>query len=268
MRRYLPIVIPTLIIFSALAILYFLSRKQNIWMRSIGALLLIVSGRRTAWFNPSRYFFTAISPGRFSKLASLHRQLKDQAILLISEPSEEYFSDKWGPPLKYIFGHDIATIRREGPELKPFLDRLWSSARSGKKPVQVIAVEPILPAVRNGLSLKPAGIFPVALTSLQNTYDQYPSAIEKTLLEIEIFDVEGTASQSPAFLKDGRLDIGPLRYALSTEGIPSQGNRPRIPQHEMDPGRSQSAYSLWRFPARYTFPSSPSFRPPPCPAGR
>ena len=93
-----------------------------------------------------------------------------------------------GSSPKIYFGHDVATIRREGPDLKPFLDRLRGCGPPREETDSGTGCGPDPPAVGNGLFLKPAGIFPVTLTSLQNTFDQYPSVVEKALLEIEIYD--------------------------------------------------------------------------------
>jgi hypothetical protein len=81
--------------------------------------------------------------------------------------------------------------------------------------VQLLAVEPIAFAVRNGFALRPVGTVPVELTMLQNTYAGFPSTRQLSTYGIEIYDVEpldtARSEDRDVFVDLGTLDTPFLR---------------------------------------------------------
>jgi hypothetical protein len=93
--------------------------------------------------------------GAVTQLAELNGRLRPAAIVLIAEPSESALADNFGVPLRFAFGHDIATIRADNAAVAPFLDRLLAQAADLKRPVQVLAMNPIRARSVHGWSCSP-----------------------------------------------------------------------------------------------------------------
>ncbi|NIV35645.1 MAG: hypothetical protein GWN58_41185 [Anaerolineae bacterium] len=213
MRRYVPIVIPMLMIYAAVAIVT-TSRVQRVWVgRPVGGSLALVlmAGLvyQARFVLPQRDLRGAVE-----QLTNLNARLKSEAIILISEPAESLFADTLGVPLRFIFGHDIATVRRDDASVQPFIERMMEQAAQQGRPVQLIAVDPIAPAVRQALSLQPVEMFPMTLQMLMNTFYDYPAVIQTAYYGIEIYDVVGL--RSPYTLDPS----GPIEIDVGTFDTP------------------------------------------------
>ncbi len=151
MRRYVPIVIPMLLIYAAYALVQmYRARPQRGIRFSAGVLtiaLLIGLGYQSRLVVLPRDFFGAVT-----QLAELNGRLRPDAIVLMAEPSESALSDNFGVPLRFIFGHDIATLHADNASAAPFLDRLLTRAAELNRPVQVLALNPIPSAINSLLS--------------------------------------------------------------------------------------------------------------------
>jgi hypothetical protein len=193
MRRYVPIVIPMLMIYAAVAIVA-VARARKAWLGRLGGgslTLVLVAGLvyQARFVLPQRDLRGAVE-----QLSNLNARLKSDAIVLISEPIESLLADTLGVPLRFVFGHDIATVRRDDASVLPFVERMMEYATEQSRPVQLIAVDPIAPAVRQALSLQPVEMFPMTLQMLMNTYYDYPAVIQTAYYGVEIYDVVGLRS--------------------------------------------------------------------------
>ena len=207
MRRYMPIVIPSLIIFSAFALHHFFNLKVRPGKRLLGmTLLLLMVGGLAHQSKP--LFWGSDFPGMTDQLSTLNKDLKKDGLVIIAESADNIFGDKVGPPLQFIFGHDVVTIRESGPGFISFLTALQKKAGSENKPVQLLAGAPLLPAVGNQLSLKPVKIFSLQLKSLESNFWAFPRSYEKTTYPIEIYDVESLRPAALKFFDDHMIDIG------------------------------------------------------------
>jgi 4-amino-4-deoxy-L-arabinose transferase-like glycosyltransferase len=213
MRRYVPIVIPMLMIYAAVAIVTIRQMQRVRTGRIVSTVLalgLIAGmGYQARFVVQQRDFYSAVQ-----QIAALNAHLKPDAIIIISEPAESLFADTFGVPLQFIFGHDIATIRQDNQETVVFIHELQKYAREMHRPVQLIAVNPVMPVVRESLPLRPLGMFPVTLRMLMNTFYDYPSVIQTVYYGIEIYEV---VDQRPSM--SGLIDIGGMDTLFIREGF-------------------------------------------------
>ena len=217
MRRYVPIVIPMLMIYAAVTIVA-LWRLRPFWAGRLGALVLALTlgaglVYQARFVLPQRDFFGAVD-----QLAELNERLKPDALIIISEPADSLFADTFGPPLRYIYGHDVATIRRDEAGVLSFIEETLSYAAERGRPLQLIAVEPVLPTVRQNLSLQPVTMVPVWLYMLMNTFDDYPSVIQTVYYGIEVYDVKTDSNAKEAW-QPVEIDIGTLDTIFIRSGF-------------------------------------------------
>jgi hypothetical protein len=217
MRRYVPVVIPVLIIFTAVALLSISRYRGRRWAQWAGGALtgLLVAG---LLFQSRYVLFRSDLTGAVAQLTAFHELLEPDALILIAEPPESIFADRVGTPLRFLWGHDVATIRSDGPELADFLQEMQAYAAERGRPLQLIAVDPMPAAVRQNLHLQPVTMFPLKLDMLQNTFTGFPSTRQTIYYGIEIYDVMSDAAGETA-VSAGHIDIGTLDAAYIESGF-------------------------------------------------
>lgn len=216
MRRYVPIVIPMLMIYAAVAIVVVFRTRRFRYARMTSILLavfLIVGLLYQSRFVLPQQDFK----GAIAQLTALNAQLDPNAIIVINEPAESDFADRFGTPLRFIFGHDVAIIRGEGDEIRPFFNDLIAQAKEQKRPLQLLAVDAINTAVRESVTLQPVTMIPIELQMLINTFDEYPSVVQTAYYGIEIYDI--VSDVSPPDKTEIEIDIGALDAAYIEEGF-------------------------------------------------
>ena len=216
MRRYVPIVIPMLMIYAAVAILAVFRARRFKAARVTGILLalILIAGLlyQARFVLPQQDF-----KGVIAQLTALNAQLDPNAIVVINESTESDFADRFGTPLRFIFGHDIAIIRGEGEEIRPFFNDLIAQATEQKRPLQLLAVESIDNALRENATLQPVTMIPFALQMLMNTFDEFPSVVQTAYYGIEIYDI--VSDTLPLDETDLEIDIGTLDAAYIEDGF-------------------------------------------------
>jgi hypothetical protein len=115
MRRYVPVVVPFFLFGGA----YFISQIPRIISsgkngRVAGVFLTALLGM--IWLGQlgwsARGFISQVdNEGVLEQLAEINEDLPPQSVLLFNDSSPVGLGDFWGTPLKYIFGHDVFTIR-------------------------------------------------------------------------------------------------------------------------------------------------------------
>lgn len=190
MRRYVPIVIPMLMIYAAMAIVaVFRLRARRLGpLISVVLAVTLIGGLifQSRFVLPQRDFRGAVA-----QLTELNAQLKPDAIVMMNEPSESALADNFGVPLQFVFGHDIATVRSQDNSALPFIDRLLDYATTQQRPVQLLTINPIAPPIREAFQLQPVGEFSITLSALLSTYYEYPSVNQPAYYGFEIYDVIG-----------------------------------------------------------------------------
>ena len=217
MRRYVPIVIPALMIYAAVALVTIFRVRPSWHARALGAFLTLalMAGLlyQARYVLPLREF-----EGAVAEVRALNEKLEPGALVIISEPPESIFADTFGVPLRFIFGHDIATIRADDPQVLSFIEDMRAHAVSQGRPLQLIAVEAIPATVRNNLSLQPLEMFPARFELLEGTFTSYPSTIQTAYYGIELYDVAGTETALSAS-ETLNIDVGSVDAAYVDSGF-------------------------------------------------
>jgi len=270
MRRYVPIVIPMLWMFAAYAVVA-LPKLSKRWMTYSlrGAFILALVGgliHQDRYVAPARDF-----AGSLQQLIELQQQLHPEAILLIAEPGAALFADAFGAPLQAMFDHPIATVRTMAPgrtgedtanqddaaemeeqrmRIVEFLDELLAVAVAQNRPLQLLAVEPISPDVRDHVKLQPEGAYDFTTQMLMNTFDGFPSVTQTVHYGIEIYDVfSSEPGRSAASVE-----------AASVEAVSAEIEVVEIEGVEVDVGSIDAAYLDGGFHAKEHMPGSPTMR--------
>lgn len=191
MRRYVPIVIPMLLLFAAVGALAFpMLRRRWITYTVRG---LCVAGLAAGLFYQARFVLPQRDfAGALAQLDALEARLAPDALLLIAGPADDNFTDVLGTPLQLIYGHNVATLRSDSPANAAFLAELLNRAQATGRPVQLIADGALPAAVREHLTLTPVGSYPFSTQMLMNTTADFPHVQQTVAYGLEIYDV-GTA---------------------------------------------------------------------------
>jgi hypothetical protein len=206
MRRYVPIVLPMLMIYASVALAaVWRARRWSRWVAG-GLTVILMAGLiyQSRFVLPIREF-----EGAVDQLTALNARLLPNSIVVISEPSESALADNFGVPLRFMFNHDVATIRTDDAATGEFLDRLLARAAAEQRPVQLIAANPIAPAVRSSLHLQSRDVFEIRLHALLGTFYDYPSVDQPAYYGWEIYDVIGPRAALTATLPL-TIDVGTL----------------------------------------------------------
>lgn len=217
MRRFVPISIPALAVFAAVAVGAIaaaprLSRPKLV-AGGVGAALLLGLLVQARAIVPGRDLAGAID-----WLYTLESRLRPGAVILVSEHESALFADTFGPPLRYLFDHPVVPLRRgRQPTVDLVAEVLERAAREGR-PVQLLAVEPIAFVVRNAFALKPVGTVPVELTMLKNTFEGFPSTRQVSPYGIEIYDLL-PLDAAQVEDRDVLIDVGTLDTPFLRSGF-------------------------------------------------
>jgi Dolichyl-phosphate-mannose-protein mannosyltransferase len=230
MRRYVPIVIPMLTIYTAYALVQ-LYRCRPRYMARVGAMILtlaLLAGLvfQARYVLPQRDFF-----GMTAQLDQLNAHLKPDAIVLMSESSTENMADTFGVPLRFTYDHNIATVRVDDATAEPFLDRLLAYAAEHNQPVQLLALNPVAAAVRQSLQLRPAGEVTLRTSVLAPTFYEYPSVNQPIVFSFEIYDVLGKRTpgdpHQSLFVDIGTSDMMFIRSGFYSKDTLPEGTSAR-----------------------------------------
>lgn len=207
MRRYVPVVIPALMIFAAVALVVLAKQHPTRYMRLAGGVLAAILAAGLVY--QSRFVLTQRDyEGAADQISALHEVLEPQSLLIFNEPPELNGADQLGVPLRFMYGHDIATIRGEGEAIRPFLDELLTYAEAEKRPLYLLAINSIDPIIRQRLTLQPVVMIPVSTHMLINSFGEYPSTRQPIYFGIEIYRViqEPLSPSLPITINIGTLD--------------------------------------------------------------
>jgi len=207
MRRYVPIVIPMLLLFAAVGALAFpMLRRRWITYTVRG---LCVAGLAAGLFYQARFVLQQRDfAGALAQVAAFEARLAPDALVLLPGPMDSNFADTFGVPLQKIFGRDVLTLRSDAPAGGAFVADLLARAQAAGRPVQLIA-RGVLPAtVRENLTLEPADSFTFTGEMLMNTYDGFPSAVQEIRHGLEIYDVAPAGAPAAASTGEVVVDIG------------------------------------------------------------
>lgn len=219
MRRYVPIVLPMLMIYTAVFIVYFYQSRPHRLVK-VGAGILTI-GLMVGLLYQSRFVLPLRDlRGATNALIALHKQIDPNALVIFSEPVTATLSDTIGPPLRFIYGHDIATIRQDDEAAAPFIERMIAYSAENERPLQLIATAPIAPVLRKHFNLQPVMFFPIKLPKLLSTFTDYPSTTQTVYYGIEIYNAIPTGGITAVTQTESlTIDIGSIDAAYIVDGF-------------------------------------------------
>ncbi|MEZ4517900.1 MAG: hypothetical protein R3C44_14145 [Chloroflexota bacterium] len=109
MRRYVPAVVPLFIIGGATFIGWLARHRQTGWKIAAGVLAVLWLGG-LGW-SARGFVSQADYNGMTAQLQAFDEKLEPGSVLLFNDPAPIGQGDFFGTPLKFIFGHDIYTVR-------------------------------------------------------------------------------------------------------------------------------------------------------------
>ena len=175
MRRYMPSVMPLFIMGGAIAISWLATHHKR-WLQGIAYLLALAWLGSLAW--SARGFITQVDhPNLFPQLAQLSSQFEDNAVLIFNDPAPISQGDIIGTPLRFIFGHDVLTLRdvtQLDTELFEQQMRQWE--QEGKS-IYWLTVPDGQTWPLTNWTVSPVNAYSIQTTALENVYVRKPTAV-------------------------------------------------------------------------------------------
>jgi hypothetical protein len=160
--------------------------------------------------------------GASEQLAVLQNQLQSDAIIVISDPPQSLFADRFGPLLRFVYGHDVATIRQDGEAARTFVEEMITYAEQQGKPVQLLGIQPVWPVITEELMAEPVAFIPVRLPFLENSYTGFPTAVQTVYYGLELYNLAPQTAVSPTPTLPAlplTIDVGHLDIIHIKEGV-------------------------------------------------
>jgi 4-amino-4-deoxy-L-arabinose transferase-like glycosyltransferase len=239
MRRYVPIVIPMLLLFAAVGALAFPVLRRRWITYSVRGLC--VAGLAAGLLYQARFVLPQQDfKGVLAQVQALDAHLDPDAIVLFAEPAAGIFADTVGTPLRFIAGREVATVRADHPQNAAFLTALMARASTTGQRVQLLATAPLSDSVRENVVILPASVYTVSSELLMNTYAGYPSQIQPVFYAVEIYDVlSPTAADLQADAGEVLVDVGTLDAAYIGRGFYGDEPIPGAPSMRWTAGEAQ-----------------------------
>lgn len=175
MRRYVPTVMPLFVLGGAIAIGWLTTHPKR-WLQGAAYLLALVWLGSLAW--SARGFISQVDhPELVTQLNELSQQFEPGAVLLFNDPAPIGQGDILGTPLRFIFGHDVLTLRdRTQLDTGLFEEQLrqWQQA---DRPIYWVMVPNGTEWPSVSWQVEPVGSYTIQTTALENVYDRRPTAV-------------------------------------------------------------------------------------------
>lgn len=217
MRRYVPIVLPMMMIYTAVFLVFLFQTRFRPAKIATGILTIVLMAGllyQSRIVLPLREY-----RGTVVQLETIANSLEPEAILVFNEPATSTFSDTFGPPLKFIYGHDVVTIREDDAS---FLVWLQTEAQKEERPLQLLTVEPISSLLQDYFSLEPVAFVPGRFPVLLNSFTDFPTVITYAYYGVEIYTLLPSASlikQAELSREQLFVDVGSLDSAYILDGF-------------------------------------------------
>jgi hypothetical protein len=188
MRRYVPVVIPAMMIWGAYG-LAALSRARWRGAQLVAGLVLLAWLGGMLW--QSRVIWRQVDyAGATAALAQLDRELAPGAIVLFDDQSPVGVGDVIGTPLRFIFDHPVFVLRDPRAVTPASLRALVQDWQQQGYPVYVMSQANEEVSLKNVLPLAEARQFKLDATVLQPTYTDYPNQVVPVLYNLKAQAVE------------------------------------------------------------------------------
>ena len=186
MRRYVPVVLPFAIVATGSLFGWIFRRRQK-WLQFAGVFLAI--GWLVTLGLAARGFVRQVDhQGIMAQLESLDNQLEPASILIFNEPAAVTSGDFLGTPLRFLFGHDIYSVRDLESLDTAALAKMMTRWRDSGRQVYWVGDGAILEDL--GLALDQPIQATVASQNLEGVYDRKPSEIVEPRWQLNIIPVK------------------------------------------------------------------------------
>jgi 4-amino-4-deoxy-L-arabinose transferase-like glycosyltransferase len=206
MRRYVPVVVPTVLTGAAVLVDRLASAARRWRLRAVplGALVLAQIGLML-W--PGRVLLTQVdNRGLAAEMDALVEQLPARDLILFDDTVPVGLGDKLGTPLTYLYGLPVMTLRQPEPDLDVLQERLRAWTAAGREVIMVPGHQPAYFSLP-GWSLQLVGEFHLQYNSLEASYTRRPEAIMTTDQSIEFYRFVPGSAEGNAELPY-RIDVG------------------------------------------------------------
>ncbi len=184
MRRYVPAVMPLFIIGGAYVVGRLAAQRRR-WASGAAALLAVAWLGGLGW--GARGFVQQVDyPDLLPQLAQLDSQLEPQAILLFNDAQPITQGDIVGTPLRFLFGHDVLSVRAISPEQMALLQSAIDGWVASGRAVYWIHVPPAQTEVAPA-SLTHVTSYRLETTQLEWSYTHRPRAIQTVVWSGELY---------------------------------------------------------------------------------
>ncbi len=175
MRRYVPTVMPLFILGGAIAIGW-LTTHQKRWLQGAACLLALVWLGSLAW--SARGFVSQVDhPDLVAQLSDLSQAFDPGAVLIFNDPAPIGQGDIIGTPLRFIYGHDVLTLRDMTQLDTVLFDEQLRQWQQANRSVYWVMVPNGIEWPSSSWQIEPVGSYAIQTTALENVYDRRPTAV-------------------------------------------------------------------------------------------
>ncbi len=188
MRRYVPVVIPALMIWGAYGVAV-ISRARWRGARLVTGLVLLAWLGGMIW--QSRVIWRQVDDaGAIEALTRLDHQLEPGAIVLFDDQSPVGVGDTIGTPLRFIFDHPVFVLRDPQAVMPEALRALVQGWQQQGRHVYVLSDTGREVSVKDVLPLGEPQRFTFDTTILQPTYTDYPNQVVPVTYDLKVNEVQ------------------------------------------------------------------------------
>lgn len=175
MRRYVPSTMPLFIIGGAIVIGW-LNTAPKRWLQGLTYLVALLWLGGFAWL--ARGFITQVDhPNIFPQLAQLSSQFEDDAIIIFNDPAPIGQGDILGTPLRFIFDHDVLTLRDVAQLDTVLFEQQLEKWQQAGKTVYWITVPNAPVWALDGWAVASINTYNIQTAALENVYVRRPTAV-------------------------------------------------------------------------------------------
>jgi hypothetical protein len=184
MRRYVPAVMPLFVLGGAYATGWLAPRRRP-WSTAMALFLALAWLGGLAW--SARGFVRQVDyRGLLAQLEQLNVQIEPDAILLFNDPQPITQGDIVGTPLRFLFGHDVLSVREPTAGQMALLEAAisrWMEEGRSVYWIQIPTAQMALtPAIMSYVTT-----YRLETTQLEWSYDHRPQAIQPVIWSGDLY---------------------------------------------------------------------------------
>ncbi|MFQ5399201.1 MAG: hypothetical protein ACE5E7_06340 [Anaerolineae bacterium] len=190
MRRYVPAVMPLFIV-GAAASIGSLAAGRKRWQLGLAGLLAAVWLGGLGW--EARGFVSQVDyRGMVAQVEGLNTLLEQESVLIFQDPAPVGMGDFWGTPLKFLYGHDVFTLR-DPSQVKAML--LVQTIKSWQnKGHTVYWVGDTSWMVANQVPFHELGEYTLAGRNMEASYVHKPQAVQPREWILQLSEIEAQSA--------------------------------------------------------------------------